>query len=159
MSENRKTFIPGFFKKKEATFIPEWAGLGRTPVLTPIERSNVVSEPISSVDETDPIIIKGGHCIIPYQGIFPLDIRIENGKIISLGSNLKEDKAQLISAQGKYIIPGIIDPHVHLGIFHDFDSELETETGSAILSGVTTIGLYITFPSPSTPFLRFCIPS
>ncbi len=43
------------------------------------------------------------------------DVLIENGKIARLGQNLSAPSgAQVIDASGKYVMPGIIDPHSHL---------------------------------------------
>ncbi|HEV7903115.1 MAG TPA: amidohydrolase family protein [Pyrinomonadaceae bacterium] len=42
------------------------------------------------------------------------DILIRNGKIAAVGQNLKaSDRARVIDATGKYVMPGIIDPHSH----------------------------------------------
>ena len=42
------------------------------------------------------------------------DILIRNGKIASVGQNLKaSDRARVIDAAGKFVMPGIIDPHSH----------------------------------------------
>ena len=39
--------------------------------------------------------------------------------------------------------PGIFDPHVHIGNERSFEEEAETETGAAVLGGVTTIGIFL----------------
>jgi dihydropyrimidinase len=72
-----------------------------------------------------------------------MDIKIQNGKILSTGTHISEKKAKIIDLEGKYVAPGIVDPHVHLGLFTPFDTEIVTETRSALLNGVTTIGLYL----------------
>src|SRR5919112_497289 len=42
------------------------------------------------------------------------DILIRNGKIAAVGQNVKaSDRARVIDATGKYVMPGIIDPHSH----------------------------------------------
>ncbi|HYG11128.1 MAG TPA: amidohydrolase family protein [Pyrinomonadaceae bacterium] len=42
------------------------------------------------------------------------DILIRNGKIAAVGQNLKAgDRARVIDASGKFVMPGIIDPHSH----------------------------------------------
>ncbi|HEY0097392.1 MAG TPA: amidohydrolase [Pyrinomonadaceae bacterium] len=42
------------------------------------------------------------------------DILIRNGKIAAVGQNLKApERARVIDATGKYVMPGIIDPHSH----------------------------------------------
>ena len=42
---------------------------------------------------------------------------LENGKIKSIGENLKTPKgAEVIDAAGKYVLPGLVDAHTHLGL-------------------------------------------
>ncbi len=146
MAEEKKTpFIPDFFRQPHATFVPGWlkamkpasaveAGVSAAPghALPPVARSLGKA-----------LLVKGGHCVIPHKGIFPLDVRIQGTKIDSIGENLSDPQALTVQVQGKYVIPGVIDPHVHLGIFTNFDAEIVTETRSALLNGVTTLGLYL----------------
>ena len=145
MPSSRTPFIPDYFKKKGAAFVPEWVGR-----VTQVSKVNqkipaALRESLSGehgVEDTT-FILKGGSCVIPYEGIFPLDIMIQNGSIALVGEDLSHGDATIVGVEGKYIIPGIVDPHVHLGIFTDFDTEIVTETRSALLNGVTTIGCYI----------------
>ena len=42
------------------------------------------------------------------------DVLLQNGKIAQIGKNLSAPAgAQVIDATGKYVMPGIIDPHSH----------------------------------------------
>ena len=41
------------------------------------------------------------------------------------------------------MLPGIFDPHVHIGNERSFEEEAETETRAAVLGGVTTIGIFL----------------
>ena len=45
------------------------------------------------------------------------DVLMENGKIIQVGQNLTSGDALEINAKGKWITPGIIDVHSHLGVY------------------------------------------
>lgn len=45
------------------------------------------------------------------------DILLENGKVIQVGNDLSSDNANVIDMQGKWITPGIIDVHSHLGVY------------------------------------------
>jgi dihydropyrimidinase len=135
-------FIPRDFKKKEAVFVPQWLkreGAGPARVPSPLSEAPL-HDPLT---EKRPLILKGGHLILSRERVLPLDIKILDGKIFVIGENLSDKDALTLEAKGKYILPGIIDPHVHLGIFTDFDTEIVTETRSALLNGVTTIGIYL----------------
>ena len=69
-----------------------------------------------------------------------LDVRIENGKITSIRSelNLQEDET-LIDASGKYLLPGLIDDQVHFrepGLTHK--ACIRTESRAAVAGGITS---------------------
>ena len=45
------------------------------------------------------------------------DILIKDGKIQEIGSDLVIDGSEVIDAQGKWVTPGIIDIHSHMGVY------------------------------------------
>ncbi|MFT4413995.1 amidohydrolase [Fredinandcohnia humi] len=48
------------------------------------------------------------------------DVVVENGKITNIGYNLPvEDGMQVIDCGGKYLFPGFIDVHTHLGLYDE----------------------------------------
>jgi dihydropyrimidinase len=68
-------------------------------------------------------------------------LAIDEGKIVAIAKDpLLPDADRKINAQGGYILPGIIDPHVHLGTKYPLDEDLSLETPGAVAGGVTTIG-------------------
>ncbi len=95
------------------------------------------------------LVIKGGRVVIPGTGIIETDIAVEGDKISALGGDLS-GREEIIAA-GKYILPGIIDPHIHLGIFGDLASEMASETLSGLMGGVTTVGCFMGGPNPYYP--------
>jgi len=48
-----------------------------------------------------------------------VDILIDGNKIIKVAENIIEPSAALIDAAGKYVLPGLIDAHCHIGMFED----------------------------------------
>ena len=44
------------------------------------------------------------------------DVLIDGRKIVTVGSNLSSDGAQVIDAKGCYAMPGIVDAHCHIGL-------------------------------------------
>lgn len=104
--------------------------------------SAVLSSDNNAVNRVDyDLVILGGQCVIPEMGILRANIGIKGDKIVALTKDLIRGK-KTIDAQGMFVLPGIIDPHTHLGLFDNLDEELETETRSALLGGVTTVGTY-----------------
>ena len=86
------------------------------------------------------LLIKNGNVVIPKVGIINTNIMIENGKIKNLTkslNNINYDKS--IDATGKYILPGLIDPHVHYGVYTPIENAAKTESKSAAIGGVTTM--------------------
>ena len=58
-------------------------------------------------------IIKGG-LAVGSKGIARADIAIKNGKIAKMASDLGSDAAgEIVDGTGNYILPGLIDVHVH----------------------------------------------
>ncbi len=60
-------------------------------------------------------LIKNG-TLITAADTFQADILIEDETIFQVGKNLNHPNAEVIDAAGKLIMPGGIDPHVHLDL-------------------------------------------
>ena len=89
------------------------------------------------------LIVRHGTLVIPGVGQIKADVGIANGKIVALGDNLTHPAAETYDATGRTVLPGIFDPHTHIGNEQSYESEAETETRAAILGGVTTIGIFL----------------
>jgi dihydropyrimidinase len=85
-------------------------------------------------------IIKNG-TIVTATEEYVADLGIKGGKIVAIGADLGSE-GEIIEAKGKYIMPGMIDAHVHFqlpfGGTVSADS-FETGTRSAAAGGVTTV--------------------
>jgi len=80
------------------------------------------------------------------------NIGIKNGKIKTISDEkLKSEKE--INAKGKIVLPGTIDPHVHIRApGHDYRETFLSGTKEAALGGVTTIlEMPISSPPPYSP--------
>ena len=92
------------------------------------------------MQNTCDLLIKNGYVVIPKVGIRNTNIIIENGKIKELSRSLNNlSFSRSIDATGKYILPGLIDPHVHYGVYTPIDEAARTESKSAAIGGVTTM--------------------
>ena len=61
------------------------------------------------------MIIKNGRIFLDEPGTFePLDIRIENEKIIEIGRGLQG--GDVVDAEGFFVTPGLIEAHSHIGM-------------------------------------------
>jgi len=86
-------------------------------------------------------LIKNGTLITAVE-TFEADILIEDERISLIGKNLQHSSAEVIDAAGKLIMPGGIDPHVHLDLpmFGTVSSD-DHYTGhkAAAFGGTTTV--------------------
>lgn len=61
------------------------------------------------------LLITNGRVVDPSQGIDEkLDVLIEDGKIKKLAAKIANGRNQVFDAEGKLVVPGLIDMHVHL---------------------------------------------
>ena len=58
------------------------------------------------------LIIKDGNVVSPSSTI-RCDIAINDGKIVGLGNYEIEDGKRIVNAEGKYVLPGTIEAHMH----------------------------------------------
>ena len=94
------------------------------------------------------LLVKGG-TVVTAEKIFPADVFCEKEQITRVGPNLDAPAgATVIDAEGKYVFPGFIDPHVHVYLPLKTTCSKDTyETASrAALMGGTTC------------FIDFCTP-
>ena len=86
-------------------------------------------------------LIKDG-TLITASETFEADILIEGEQIELIGKNLGHPNAEIVEAAGKLIMPGGIDPHVHLDLpmFGTVSSD-DHYTGhkAAAFGGTTTV--------------------
>ena len=87
------------------------------------------------------ILITNASAVIPRsEGIVQTNIMIENGKIKALTKSIHNIHAsKIINANGKYVLPGLIDPHIHYGVYSPIDEAAKSESRSAAVGGVTTM--------------------
>jgi dihydropyrimidinase len=66
-------------------------------------------------------------------------VAIDDGTIVGVGDRERlPEAAETIDAAGALVMPGIVDPHVHIGDHVSIDT-YETATEAAALGGVTTV--------------------
>lgn len=88
------------------------------------------------------LLIKNGTVVTP-AGRSKLDILVVDGKIASLSAPMliSENVADtVIDVRGLYILPGIMDPHVHFrDPGHTYKEDFSTGSAAAAAGGVTTV--------------------
>lgn len=87
------------------------------------------------------VLIKNGHVIDPGEKLDAMrDVLIEHQYIIRVAKDITDAADKVIDAEGMYVLPGLIDLHVHLrdpGM--TYKETLATGGAAAARGGVTTI--------------------
>ncbi|WP_158746764.1 dihydroorotase [Acidisphaera sp. L21] len=89
------------------------------------------------------LLIQNGTAVLPW-GEVAADIGVRNGRIAAIGASGTADA--VVDATGLHVLPGLIDPHVHLRDPGDPTIEtLPTGTKAAVLGGLAAV-----FDMPNT---------
>ncbi|PNT93015.1 dihydroorotase [Clostridium thermosuccinogenes] len=87
------------------------------------------------------ILIKNGHVIdlaTKLNGVY--DVMIEDGRVVEIARDLDITNGELIDAEGKYVLPGLVDAHCHLrDPGFEYKEDIESGTRSAAKGGFTSI--------------------
>ena len=86
-------------------------------------------------------LLKGAHVVDPQSGIDGIrDVLIEGDKIAQVAESIENGDAEVIDASGKYLVPGLVDMHVH---FRDpgfeYKETIETGSAAAVHGGFTDV--------------------
>jgi dihydroorotase len=91
------------------------------------------------------LLIRGGKCVLPW-GETEAAIGVAGGRIVTVQAPAGATASQTVEAAGLHVLPGLIDPHVHLRDPGNAAVEsIPTGTRAAILGGFATV-----FDMPNT---------
>jgi dihydroorotase len=91
------------------------------------------------------ILIRNGHIVDPSQDLdMKTDILIDDRTIIKIGKDIAEEGGETsvrsIDATGLYVLPGMVDMHVHLREpGYEYKETIRTGTGAAVRGGFTSV--------------------
>lgn len=87
------------------------------------------------------LLIKHGRVVDAVSGTVSIqDLYIENGKVVQLEKDIRQEADQVIDADGLVVCPGLVDMHVHLrdpGL--TYKEDIFTGTAAAAHGGVTSV--------------------
>ena len=100
------------------------------------------------------LLIQHGRVVDPVSGTVSIqDLYIENGKVVQLEKDIRQEADQVIDADGLVVCPGLVDMHVHLrdpGL--TYKEDIFTGTAAAAHGGVTSVACMAnTDPVVDTP--------
>jgi len=82
-------------------------------------------------------VIVGSHVVLP-TGIIDKNIVLDEGKIIGFTNDIPSSDRK-INADGLVAIPGVIDTHVHYGVYSAIEHAAVSESHAAAIGGITTM--------------------
>jgi dihydroorotase-like cyclic amidohydrolase len=98
------------------------------------------------------LVLKNARLVTPL-GVHQAGLAVKDGKIVAIAEDAQLPRAQeQIDCGGKVVLPGLVDPHVHMGGVAPYEQNCLTECESAAAGGVTTVLQY--FRSASRSFLE-----
>ncbi len=82
--------------------------------------------------------------VVDHTGEYHGGVAVSEGKIVMTGADSALPPAKRsIDAEGRCLMPGVVDTHCHLGVAYPFEEDMRTETAQAARGGITSIFLYI----------------
>ncbi len=87
------------------------------------------------------LLLKNAHVVDPQVGINEVcEILIRDGKIVEVGHDLHMEKGVERDLGGKYVVPGLVDMHVHLrDPGQEYKEDIESGTRAAAHGGFTDV--------------------
>jgi dihydroorotase len=115
------------------------------------------SRPVQPAD----LLVRGAHVLDPRTGIdAPHDVLVRGGEIAEIGAPgalEAPDGAEVLDGQGRHLLPGFVDPHVHLRVpGQEHKEDIDSGTRAAAAGGfVAIVAMPNTDPTvDSAPVLR-----
>ncbi len=86
------------------------------------------------------LLISRGEVVFPGLGVQKVDVGVQGERIAGFyGESDVPEAKRTIDATGLVVMPGGVDPHIHLGMFQPITEDTERDTKAAALGGYTSI--------------------
>ncbi|MFQ5914110.1 MAG: dihydroorotase family protein [Nitrospinota bacterium] len=91
------------------------------------------------------LLFRDARLVFPRMGERHGSLGVRDGKIAGIYlDGFSPPARRTVKVGGRALLPGVIDPHIHLGVRGDsYDVECLTETRAALKGGITTVGCYL----------------
>ncbi|MCD6238329.1 MAG: amidohydrolase [Thermotogae bacterium] len=70
---------------------------------------------------------------VPFEG----DVLVEDGKIKEMGENVSSNGDRIVDLKGKFLFPGFVDAHSHIGLYEEGVGSLYSSDGNEMTDPVT----------------------
>ena len=92
-------------------------------------------------------VVRNAKIVLPETGVISSNLVVRDGRVASLGDPHGEFRtAKTLDAGGRFVLPGVIDPHMHYGWVPRVGDRLEAESAFGVSGGVTTFIRYLRRP-------------
>jgi len=90
------------------------------------------------------LLIKNVKLVRPNEtAVVVTDIGVKDGKFARIESNISaEESLKVVDGKGHLAFPGLVDAHMHVGIYQPLGEDAITESKAAAMGGVTTAMTY-----------------
>src|SRR6185436_6688986 len=87
------------------------------------------------------LLIKNVRVVRPHGSeVFPFDIAVQGGKFRKISSSIDPKSAQTVyDGKGRLAFPGVVDAHMHAGIYSPLAEDALSESRAAAQGGVTSM--------------------
>ena len=89
------------------------------------------------------LVIRGARVLTPL-GMKRADIAVERGTVVRVGEVGEAEGARVVDGRGKVVLPGVVDPHVHMELAtasgHVSSDDFASGSRAGLLGGVTALG-------------------
>jgi dihydroorotase-like cyclic amidohydrolase len=95
------------------------------------------------------LLVAGGTVVTAEGPRFAADVAIRGGRVVAfLEPGSGRDAEEIISAAGRIVVPGLIDAHVHPGVYRPLAEDLRALTAFGLRGGVTSMVAIHRHPTP-----------
>lgn len=96
------------------------------------------------------LLIDGGTVATAETAPFPANVGVQDGRVAGLYAPHDRPAArEVVDASGKVVLPGLLDAHVHPGVYRDLAEDLADLTAFALRGGITSM---VAFHRPQAPY-------
>ncbi|HET7028798.1 MAG TPA: amidohydrolase family protein [Candidatus Limnocylindrales bacterium] len=91
--------------------------------------------------------VTNARIVLPETGVVAGTLVVRDGRVAAIRQDGgPSGEADVLDAQGRHVLPGLIDPHVHSGLLPPLGDRLQAESAFALSGGITTIVRYFRRP-------------
>ncbi len=91
------------------------------------------------------LVVRDAHIVLP-DGVVQGSLVITDGVVVDVATAAPPKASREIDARGRFVLPGVIDPHTHPGLVAPPEDRFPLESRAMAAGGVTTVISYFRRP-------------